>query len=198
MNEKTKFLSNLGIGASACVANADRLISDAELLFYNQSYLSSFFLSELAIEEMGKGFKLLEWISLRRKVPRKDWESLTKRSAHVNKLKIAQEADDEWLSNVTKGLGINYSELLKSILSKMPSAKNVDEYRDTRAKESFERRKSAMYVDYDFEREEWDNPLDLSISSNPNFSRQRLTLAQHLIQVLRASIRKTEERNKHE
>ena len=188
MTRSVELLTNLNLGASACAANAERLTDDSERLFFGKSYLSSYFLSELAIEETGKAFKLLVWISDRKEASKDDWERLVGRFAHINKLTIAHEADDEWLASVTKGV-VDYAEFQKAVLSRMPSARNMDEYRRARAKESFDLRKLAMYVDYDFQNKEWVNPVALHIASDPTFSFQKLNLAKHMTQILRAKMK---------
>ena len=84
---ESEFLGNLKQGAEACHSNAIRLLADAEILFANKSYLSCFLLSELALEEMAKGFKLLEKDQKKERFSRKDWEGFTQGAkAHKKKL----------------------------------------------------------------------------------------------------------------
>lgn len=191
MKERTEYLSSLNIGASACYVNAERLIRDAECLFYDNHYLSSYFLSELSLEEIAKGYTLLRWISRRKKITRKDWETLKIGArAHVNKLKIAREADDKWLREVTKNLELDYNKIQKGMLSQFtPNARNIDEFRTARAKDFYELRMKSIYVDFDFEKKEWLDPASLGISSDGTFSLQRMMYAKHMLSVLGTHLR---------
>ena len=72
-----KYLTNLLEGAFACLNNADRLLEDAGTLFYKSRFLSCFLITQLALEELAKGFKLIEKHSKNKKLSKEEWKSLT-------------------------------------------------------------------------------------------------------------------------
>jgi AbiV family abortive infection protein len=190
---KRESLTDLEKGARACYDNASRLLQDAEFLFYNRSYLSCFLLSELSLEEMSKGFRLLEKYSKKEEFLKDEWESLTGkgRNSHLNKLKYVMEADDKWLEEVVKSIGTNYEELLKNLIKQFPWAKSVQDYRQRIAQEYYNFRIDTLYVDFDFGMNKWKEPSKHNVVDDPGFYLQSLTRAKHILSVLGAELVKT-------
>jgi AbiV family abortive infection protein len=157
-----EYLTELRKGALVCLDNADRLLEDAETLFAQRSYLSCFLLTQLASEELAKGFKLIEKYSKNKKFSKEEWEQLTsKPKAHVDKLKYLQEVEDKWMAEVTRGLGpeLDYSRLLKKIAADIPWAGNVDKFRKKMSRAHYDWRIKSLYVDYDWTKKQWLEPL---------------------------------------
>jgi AbiV family abortive infection protein len=155
-------LTELREGAFMCLDNANRLLEDAETLFFKSRYLSCFLLTQLALEELAKGFKLIEAHSKNREFSKEDWKNLTwKRKGHVNKLKYLQEVEDKWTAEVARGLGpkLDYFQLLKKIASDLPWAGSVDKYRKKMSKARYDWRIKSLYVDYDWKNKRWLEPL---------------------------------------
>ena len=189
MSEK-KVLSLLEQGIIACKGNARRLIDDAETLLLNNRYLSCFLLSELALEEMGKTVELLKKFKNNEKFTGKEWEQLTKkgRGSHIRKLKYAHEFDDTWLAKVMKGSGMSYEEFEEGYLKNLPSIKDMDEFREKYSRMYYNRRLSTLYVDYDFERKQWIDPLKSLVAKDLHFSLKGLVRAKHVLSLLEQAI----------
>lgn len=158
----SEYLTELREGASACLNNANRLLEDSKLLFDKKSYQSCFLLSQLALEELAKGFKLIEKHQKSKQFSREEWNKLTRKGskAHKNKLKYLKEVEDKWTAEITRELGkdLNYFQVLKKTVAKIPWAKNVDKYRDEIIKVAFHWRLKGVYVDYDWKRKRWFDP----------------------------------------
>ena len=98
-----EYLTDLVKGARACLDNADRLIEDSEILFYENSFLSCFVLVQLALEELAKGFLLIKKQSRNKKFSKEDWKRLKEKSkAHKMKLTISEDALDQWTAEVVR------------------------------------------------------------------------------------------------
>jgi len=90
-------VTDLRTGAETCLINAKGLLEDAQLLFARRSYQSCFLLSQLSLEELAKGFALIEKHLKGEIFSKQEWKGLTKgKHAHVKKLKYLQEVEDKW------------------------------------------------------------------------------------------------------
>lgn len=189
----TEVLNNLVQGATVCRNNARRLIDDAETLFSKGSYLSCFLLSELALEEIAKGFKLLEKHIEKKEFSRLEWKDWTgSAKAHAKKLKFAHEVDDEWLKKVLKYHRISYKEFLNGFLKNFPWAKNIDDYWEKTSTAYYDFRLDSLYVDYDFEKKQWVDPTESEIAKEPNLSFQGLVWAKHLLSIYEDALQRRE------
>jgi len=169
----------------------DRLLEDAETLWVSKGYPSCFLLTQLALEELAKGFKLIQKHSKNKKFSKEEWENLTgKLKAHVNKLKYLQEVEDKWTTEITRGLRpeLDYSQLLKRIVSKLPWAGSVDEYRKKMSQAHYNWRIKSLYVEYDWENRQWLEPLKQPIFNgifiDEIICRAEISKAKHLSSVL--------------
>jgi len=186
-------LDDLKRGAKACLVNAKRLLEDAQLLLPKRSYLSCFLLSQLSLEELAKGFALIEKHSKGETFSKQEWEDLTKkRYAHVNKLRYLQEVEDRWTEECIGNKNISYIETLGQIASKVSWASNLDEYREVISRVHYQWRLNSLYVGYDFGKNDWIEP-----STHPIFNgvtigflncRMNIIRATHLSQVLKAKL----------
>jgi len=209
MNE-SECLTDIKKGAEACLNNAKRLLKDAQILFEKKSYLSCFLLSQLCLEELAKGFKLIDKHLNKENFSREEWKKLTGGGqAHVEKLKCLQEVEDAWTDQATKGM---YLENLQKIVSKVNWANNLDDYREKLSEAVYKRwRLPSVYVDYDWERKQWIEPSkhpifkEISIEEreygtiNENICRSNLIRAERLSQILMNKLHtKNVVRNGHE
>ena len=96
-----KNLTNLKEGAKLCLANSQRLLDDAETLFYKERYHSCFLLGQLCLEELAMGFKLIEKEKQKEHFTENEWAEITKRQAHKKKLVYLQEVEDKWKEEVS-------------------------------------------------------------------------------------------------
>jgi len=82
-----EYLADLETGSKICLNNSQRLLNDAETLFYEKkSYLSCFLLTQLCLEELSKGFLLIEKAKKKERLDLKEWQRFTKGNAHRIKL----------------------------------------------------------------------------------------------------------------
>jgi AbiV family abortive infection protein len=156
-----EYLTELREGACACLENANRLLEDAKTLFWRSSFLGCFLLTQLALEELSKGFKLIEKYSKNKKLSKEEWKNLTgNRKAHINKLKYLQEIEDKWTAGCARGLGpeFDYFQLLKNIAVDLPWAGSVDKYRKEMSKAHYNWRINSIYVEYDWATKQWIEP----------------------------------------
>lgn len=192
MNE-SEWLTDLREGAKTCLVNAKRLLEDAQLLFGRRSYLSCFLLSQLSLEELAKGFALIEKHLKGEVFSKQEWRVLTKnRWAHVRKLKYLQEVEDKWTEECVGKKSISYIETLHQIVSKVSWANNLGEYREKISKVHYQWRINSLYVGYDFEKKDWIEP-----STHPIFDgvtigflncRMNIIRANYLSQALMAKL----------
>jgi AbiV family abortive infection protein len=155
-----KYLTNLLEGAFACLNNAERLLEDARTLFYKSRFLSCFLITQLALEELAKGFKLIEKHSKNKKLSKGEWKSFTKSyKAHAYKLKYLQEIEDRWTAEIAgKIWNSDYFGLLKKIAGNLPWAGSVDKYRKEMSKAHYNWRINCTYVGYDWVTNKWTEP----------------------------------------
>jgi len=188
---ENEFLTNLKEGAEACLNNAKRLLKDAQILFEAKSYPSCFFLSQLSLEELAKGFMLIDKHLNKKVFTRKEWKSVTTRGrAHVKKLKYLQEVEDTWTDQVAKGM---YLEILQKIVSKVDWANTLEEYREKLSEAVYKQwRLPSVYVDYDWERKTWiepsKHPIFDGIFMDENICRYNVRRVEHLLQILKTKL----------
>ena len=171
-------LVDLQVGADNCLRPAIMLLEDAEVLLKKEGYLSCFVLSQLALEELAKGHMLITKHLKKETFSRKEWESLTRgKAAHLNKLAIIQEVEEKWIG--------------PDLFAAVGKQKEVAKY-------LYDSRYGILYVDYDFEKKQWIDPMrdqvinGMSVDAKlcfPNISRVRLHL-QLLKKLLKGEIGK--------
>ena len=123
-------LVDLRGGAEACLSNSQRLLDDAITLFEKESYPSCFMLTQLCLEELAKGFMLIEKEAKHEVFSRKEWEEITsKGKSHKKKLAYLQEIEDNWAEECLKGYDMSYIGILKEIVSDLPWAHSIEEFR---------------------------------------------------------------------
>lgn len=157
MDKKKDLIISLRLkkGAGECLQNAQRLLEDAKILFYeNGSYPSCFALIVLSMEEMAKASKLNDYCQRNEEMSKEEWEKFTDKKAHLNKLLWMQQKDMNWISEVTK----LYEESLRKIASQVEWAKDVKEFHRKIASVLNNWKLSSLYVDYDFGKEKWKTP----------------------------------------
>ena len=187
----SEVLTDLRQGATVCLGNARRLLDEAEVLFRNKGYLSCFLLSELATEEIAKGYRLLEKVRKKEEFSRKEWEDWTKKPrAHIKKLKYVHQIDDAWLRKVLDFHGISYQEFSKGFLKNFPGAKNIEDYWEKTSQAYYDFRLDILYVNYDFKKNQWIDPLSYEPAQDPNFSLQGLVRAKHLLSIFEAALKR--------
>jgi len=157
----SEYLTNLLEGAFACLNNAERLLDDAKTLFEKSRFLSCFLITQLSLEELAKGFKLIEKHSKSKKLAKEEWRNFTEsRKAHVYKLKYLQEVEDKWTAECAGKIfgDSDYFGLLKNIARDLPWAGSVDKYRKEMSKAHYSWRIGCTYVDYDWVTKKWIEP----------------------------------------
>lgn len=137
-------LVDLQVGADNCLRPAIMLLEDAEVLLKKEGYLSCFVLSQLALEELAKGHMLITKHLKKETFSRKEWESLTRgKAAHLNKLAIIQEVEEKWIG--------------PDLFAAVGKQKEVAKY-------LYDIRYGILYVDYDFEKKQWIDPMRIRLS----------------------------------
>jgi hypothetical protein len=102
-----------------------------------------------------------------------------------------RQVDDKWLEKeVMEPHGLSSEELWNGFLTNFPWAKNIDDYREKISKRFYKSRLSILYVDYDFEKKQWIDPLKHDFVEDPNFLIQGLVRAKHLLMVLESALEK--------
>lgn len=198
----SEYLTKLRDGAYACLNNAKRLLEDAQVLFERNSYLSCFLLSQLSLEELAKGFQLIEKQLKKEIFTREEWNSLTKyRNSHVKKLKYLQEVEDQWTEECIRGMmNLSYIELLRQIVSKVSWANNLDEYRAKISRAFYNFRLDSLYLDYDWEKKQWiepaNHPIFDGVFIDENICIFSIRRAENLLQVLMAKLQTKNEEQK--
>lgn len=163
MSEKKDVIASkrLKKGAEECLQNAERLLKDAQILFYEKgSYPTCFALIMLSMEEMAKASKLSDYCQRNEDMPKEEWKKFTRsKKAHINKLLWMEQKDMSWISEIT-GL---YEENLRKIASQVKWAKDLEDYHRKIASVLHYWKLDSLYVEYDFDKEKWNNPLSTPI-----------------------------------
>ena len=95
--------SHLKEGAEECLQNAERLLRDAKILFYEKgSNNTCFALIVLSMEEMAKASKLNDWAQIDEDMSKREWEKFKYKESHVNKLFWMEQKDVVWLSEIAE------------------------------------------------------------------------------------------------
>ncbi len=172
-------LTNLKEGAKICLSNSQRLLDDSKALFYGNSYLTCFYLAQICLEELAKGFKLIEKEKKRESFTEEEWDKITRGKAHKRKLEYLQEIEDKWEEEC---MG---SEVLWD-------TNTPQEDKEKQAKSLYNWRMDSLYVNYDFDRCKWINPLVNPVfRGTPVYHTECVTLisrATTLLQVFAAKI----------
>jgi AbiV family abortive infection protein len=71
--------TDLRRGAEACSRNSERLLSDAEQLLGKNGNISSYVLYLSALEELGKGFILVEKAKKQESLSLKEWTDIIRK-----------------------------------------------------------------------------------------------------------------------
>jgi AbiV family abortive infection protein len=176
-----KSIEDLEVGSKACLINAERLLNDAKTLFYDKaSYLSSFLLTQLCLEELSKGFLLSEKASKKEALNEKEWEKFTKGNAHKIKLTYLQEIEANWIKDCLAG-----DESMNQYLNK-------EEHWIAQSKMYYNWRMNSLYVDYNFDEKKWIEPSKFLIGGKFSIDEiicmAGLQRAEHLASVLAAKI----------
>jgi AbiV family abortive infection protein len=183
MEDNMRKLNNLMEGAEICLANSKRLLDDSKALFYGNSNLTCFCLTQLCLEELAKGFKLLEKEKKREQFTEDEWKEITtKGKVHRKKLEYLQEVEDKW----TK-------ECIGSRISWDTTTPKED--REKQAESLYNWRMTCLYVNYDFDERQWINPLVNPVfHGTPVYHTECITLisrAKTLLQVLASKLNET-------
>ena len=159
MNRKKDVIvsSRLRKGAEECLQNAERLLKDANILFYEEgSYPTCFALIILSIEEMAKASKLNDYYQRTENMPKEEWKKFTKdKKAHVNKLLWMEQKDTSWMSDISK----LYEETLRKIASQVEWADDLEDFHRKIASVLHDWKLDSLYIEYDFDKEKWNTPL---------------------------------------
>src|SRR5690348_1832231 len=79
-------LEHMNVGIRTCMNHIDTLLRNSELLIKNKRYSASIPISILAIEELGKAEVLSVALSIKKPLPERIWNDLTRGgSAHIKK-----------------------------------------------------------------------------------------------------------------
>lgn len=192
MNEANTFLTDLIIGAEYCLENSERLLSDSQSLYDKRSSANSFLFLQLSLEELAKGFKLMEKQSESKTFSRKEWELFSRSGkAHRLKLEYLQVARDGFAAESLKEVGVRLDELLEKMATRR-GYRNYEEYRKKVAGVLFDFRLRNLYVDYDFGKRCWTKPYQIMIEQ----VRREILFARKDIETLKTMIRKAKERAK--
>jgi AbiV family abortive infection protein len=186
---ESECLTNLDIGARMCLENANRLLEDAEALLKKGSYPSCYLLSQLALEELAKGFKLIVKHLKGEIFSKKDWKNLTKgREAHVKKLEYIQKVRHELVEKSLAGTGVHIKTWQDMIWGKQVSLADLGKYRKEASKALYTFRIDSLYVNYDFEKKQWTDPRNHPIlsgaSMDAKFCLPNIAMANFYSQVL--------------
>jgi AbiV family abortive infection protein len=163
--KEDRYVSELTEGATLCLVNSERLLNDAKILLYEKnSYLSCFLLTQLCLEELAKGLKLMEKEEKKELFSEKEWKEITKGKAHEKKLEYLEKVEDNQLNEYLAGTDWNrfstenMKELEKKII-KSKQANSLEEYKRTQIRLLYQWRLDCVYVDYDFDKRQWIDPL---------------------------------------
>jgi hypothetical protein len=96
------------------------------------------------LEELAKGFKLVEKEEKRETFTKNEWKEFTGKDGHKKKLEYLQEVEDN---------------LNKDLLVPEQFATSSEEDRKKHAEFLYSWRMDCLYVGYDFDKKQWINPL---------------------------------------
>jgi AbiV family abortive infection protein len=128
---KTYTLEQLNSARIKSLENAEQLLKDAELCFLNKRWSTSFFLSQISGEEVGKYLLVINTIVQIKTDQKINWERFNKRfTSHSEKQQLASQIEDLLLGQSLPENVLKYFENIKVQSKQLDKLKQLSLYCD--------------------------------------------------------------------